>query len=444
MFPLIILVCLSVQRLTLATESNSSTGENRASEPQRIFRAYDCSEPKNKEPLRLPNRYECNEQAPVPDKQTNVHYAVLHRLEHLRVNYFACEVHISTFVEYCGAYDHQTAVFPFWRLHQPIEISEEECRRMWQSRNYLRSGRPVGQSPIQEGLTHFRVQLVGSTGIDSNHMTCEGGIYRINGRDYHNLVVWEQHEVKLTTGELMIRGTTGEAIVYTSQQILDCPGKAEACVNKGFTAYWKYPVGQDACMWAIARRTRGLEVSVGKQRVYMSNDGSMIRLVKKESLSVCGTVVHATNYDKLLLVTIERSADFKKTLHPHEMSIITYSNMKDAFLYGVLTQQITKEFQRILHEDCLQRKAVRSTALAQLAAETRAATEGETTALGDGWFATSAGEVWYRYACQTIMVVALESDYCYNALPVKLSTTHWEKYRKYHPQLTELLHSCLR
>jgi hypothetical protein len=78
--------------------------------------------------------------------------------------------------------------------------------------------------------------------------------------------------------------------------------------------------------------------------------------------------------------------------------------------------------------DCERAALIRGQAYARLAAEQRAASDGETTALGGGWFATAAGDAWYRYYCRLIWVQARHTSQCYSALPVILSSSDLQRY----------------
>jgi hypothetical protein len=83
----------------------------------------------------------------------------------------------------------------------------------------------------------------------------------------------------------------------------------------------------------------------------------------------------------------------------------------------------------VLKHECETSQQRSSVDYASRAALQRMAVNGETAALGAGWFTTAAGEVWYRYLCKPLVVQALDTTACYSALPVTLSREDWTAYQ---------------
>ena len=93
-----------------------------------------------------------------------------------------------------------------------------------------------------------------------------------------------------------------------------------------------------------------------------------------------------------------------------------YIANRDDFLYHDITMQAEKEFDAILHQDCLRRQD-----------EARKAHFFEQGMPGyqpflrqDGTFSTRSGEANYRYRCRPRTVHPVSAGYCFNKLPVIL------------------------
>ena len=95
----------------------------------------------------------------------------------------------------------------------------------------------------------------------------------------------------------------------------------------------------------------------------------------------------------------------------------------------MLTKAIRKEFSAMLQQECLRQTEAQAKALAAIAAESRATLDGETTHLGDGVYASAAGEIWYRYQCRSVIVKGMELENCYASLPVQLQASDIRRYQ---------------
>jgi hypothetical protein len=219
---------------------------------------------------------------------------------------------------------------------------------------------------------------------------------------------------------------------HRSQSILPCLAGREACALSTGTWLWKRPSEKDSCPYYLARKVVGIQVEgmENDRRVetFLSTDGSMVRLMKKPGIVACNHLLHPTNYENLFLTKALDEPLFQRRVHPGEMSIMTYVNIQDEFLYGVLTDYIKEEFRTLVWRSCQRDLERRAQAYASLAAEQRATLDGETTSLGNGWFATASGEAWYKYQCRETKVLATDLPICYSALPVILSTEDRKRY----------------
>ena len=96
---------------------------------------------------------------------------------------------------------------------------------------------------------------------------------------------------------------------------------------------------------ARARNVSGIVVTDNAGiEVFISNDGSMVRLVLVETIFQCNAKLIVTNYPTLFL-SKESNENFQKQLHPFEINVITYAKQQDMF--GYLTTYIRKELYMI-------------------------------------------------------------------------------------------------
>lgn len=165
--------------------------------------------------------------------------------------------------------------------------------------------------------------------------------------------------------------------------------------------------------------------------VFVSSDGSMIRLKKGRPRSRCGGVLYETEFPNLFLADHDLSLgvpEFQRPLHESEMSLATYTNQQNSFLYHELVEQIQKRMRSAHQERCRLDESRRRAHYAHRAAEQHAISDGETVHLGNGQFVTAAGAVWYHYRCRAMVVKARSTSGCFAALPVQLSEEDFDNY----------------
>jgi hypothetical protein len=97
---------------------------------------------------------------------------------------------------------------------------------------------------------------------------------------------------------------------------------------------------------------------------------------------------------------------FQRPLSKKEILITVYSNMGDDWVQGSVTSAMLQEIRDVTHYQCQRALALRKNNFGLLSSEQRTRSERETTALGDGFFVTSAGQGWYRFQCKSLTVRA--------------------------------------
>ena len=174
------------------------------------------------------------------------------------------------------------------------------------------------------------------------------------------------------------------------------------------------------------------------KKVFVSVDGSLVRLILQEAVSVtgCDTLVQATNYPDFFVVPLESPPRFIRTISAHAVSLVSYINNRDDFLFSHLNARLEEEFHHVLGADCRMRIQQQ-----QLQFWLQHRDPGLTTwILGNGTFATAAGEVLYHYQCAPVQVRAVNRDQrCYQALPVEVMDSGDSTYLGGRPMFLEPL-----
>jgi hypothetical protein len=224
------------------------------------------------------------------------------------------------------------------------------------------------------------------------------------------------------TEELGLMDDDKKLISFHDQLAIPCHIYDEGCIihEKG-TYIWKEPGPEETCPFFASRVVKGTEVIDGKgNRIFISNDGAMVRLQKKGPVTQCGSVLYATDYTNLYLTTDFKHKQFKRPLPSRYVSVVTYANQQDGFVFKHMLSTIKREVNAVREEQCRKETTQRGGNYARKAAEQHAVGDGQTAHLGKGTFVTSAGEIWYQYQCRPLRVKIRGTIDCYDALPVKL------------------------
>ena len=116
------------------------------------------------------------------------------------------------------------------------------------------------------------------------------------------------------------------------------------------------------------------------------------------------------------VLTDNRGQVFTRKIHPSEVDLRKYIANRDEYLYYNITSQAEREFDTILHQDCLRQQDE-----AWKAHFFEHGLPGyQPFLLQDGAFSTRSGETNYRYQCMSRIVHPVSTSRCYNKLPVVL------------------------
>jgi len=373
----------------------------------RDFIAYDCSSPQAMIDTGYVGTPGCLPSAKVT-QISEIQYQILQYEDEIRQEGYACKMEESKFVHYCGTYDHQTIVPTLTYVDYPIKVSTNICRQL--RKGTFTDPNGISHSVLPDGISKVQYETLGHTYFSSGEVKCRGQDYNTGGEILEQIMI-SVHRKFHINNETFLFGSKG-GTAYIDNIRFTCPSSQGACDTDTATYIWDPPV--DTCPLGVTRISKGKEVTnVNGDTVFISTDGSLVRLIKKETVSMCGRVVYKTNYDNIYLAHPQEKP-FKRTIHPGEVSLVTYINNRDDYLYNHLKEEVEAEFHSVMDNDCkLQSRQ------AKLQFWLQHNDPGLTTwFLGNGTFATSAGEVIYQYLCRPVAVRALDHPHCYRGLPV--------------------------
>lgn len=377
-----------------------------------IFTAYDCTRPTVVEDRALNiETLSCrsDKHSRAMDKDEMFQLLVSEPVE--TADGFRCEILESRQVSYCGNYDHQTLLAKFDYFDVPKPPTLEQCQRMWDKRKFkLEDGNDVD---LEIGTTVANFQRVGRTWASgTSEVECQGSNFREGAFEMSDVIV--DISLKIKIFQEKVRQSAGKTVAQSDGLGLPCDIHKDVCITGEATVMWT--ADWEFCPLAHSKDVKGVVVTdTAGDKVFMSTDGSLVRLVLQYQESHCNRMVWATNYPNLFLAPLPHSKPFTRAVDPTAMSISTYVNNRDDYLYSYLVDQIDKELSSVLQHDCEQR--IKRTKQDYFLKHAHPGII--TYTLGNGTFATAAGEVLYFYQCLRVKVKALEESLCYSDLPVQ-------------------------
>jgi hypothetical protein len=106
--------------------------------------------------------------------------------------------------------------------------------------------------------TVIRKELVRSTNPYGRGDTqCVGAIYRQNGLDIPDIMLWEELTITLDTDTLLV-DTEGACIVNNDQIRIGCRDTDLCCIYSGDTLFWTAPTKLERCRFHQIRRSTGI------------------------------------------------------------------------------------------------------------------------------------------------------------------------------------------
>ena len=377
-----------------------------------IFEAYDCSDPRSMHDSGFVNAPSCESSATVVESKDAV-YQLAYRSQNQKVKGLSCEAIMTRYVRYCGAYDHETKLLSQTEIAKTIPVYD--CLTWHEEASFTD---PKGQRhPLKiEAVNVVTYFELGHTyiGPGSQQVSCEGEQMKSGEETLYHMVVDVQMKIILRHETFSV--SAKEVIAHRRDIRLPCSYSLGSCQLSDVTYSWKQP---DTCELAYVKTIVGTEVISNRDEVvFMSTDDSLVRLIKKDPVSLCGKVVYTTNYEDWYIHKSSQKASpaFERKILPTEVSIVTYVNNRDDYLYNHIADRIEEELRGVLTNDC--NGQVQRMKLDYWLQHADPSLTG--WILDKGVFATTAGEVIYHYQCPPVTVKAIFLPKCYSALPVQV------------------------
>ena len=435
------------------------------SELDREFRAYDCSAPINLTAMVASPVRDCKTEA-VEVETTKKTYRVLQEARYTKMKLKRCRATVSRMVGQCGAAASYQGLAHWlytqinmdadWRFNEEYWLTLGQCQTLWDGkfRDPMHLEREYrinvpGRTKVilnTAGTNHYVTEKNRRKGYvmcegnqkDEDPWVRQGPLH--HGRKYHRLkdptsfmdkmIVTDHIQFRLEEVEA-IRSADGEITLTRDRLVLPCRVGDTFCQVEGEgTFYWRPPTEDGKCHFfsALEEPVEGMEIVDAHGLTNFYDEKTMLRLERRGSVSRCGSVVHRTDFKNIFLTEDLEAPLMKRPIDPSEVSIITYANQQDKFLYSEVVDTIRNELEQLRKQQCLRDRGRMRGEYARQAAEQQALMDGETAMVAPGHFVTASGEIWYAYHCKPLVVKAVPKSECFSALPVELSSADFQLY----------------
>ncbi len=412
-----------------------------------IFEAYSCGSPHNIRDVSYQSVGNCPPPVVPTVERENITVQVLFNQKTLEIPAIRCYERMSQDIQYCGHYDHQT-VYPYGTMRDvPVPVTTSDCSR-WSTKLQASYG-AVGPGPGRTGgrinlqwneeVNHL-FQPVGRTWVtEQGEVKCSGQPFRqdaeVGGAStYIADAVVSQHSRYFLGNETLRYDADGVVKTVTSGVTLPCSIATNGCETDAGTFVWQPP--RDTCRLGLTRYARGNIVVHGEQRVFMSNDGSLIRLILEGKTKKCNREVWGTNFKRVFVLEVDQyTTPFVNLIKNTELSFSSYIRARDDAIYENLKEYVTGEFNYVLQQECQQKRLDHKVSWFHQYTNPGIVT----FLLGNGTYGTTAGEVMYIYECDAVPVRAVETAECFDSLPVQLLDLNNHTQLKSSPDRSEVV-----
>ena len=414
--------------------------------------AYDCSDPSEVQAYSSIPASHCSTRATPVKTDRPTRFQLLQKEKKRYINAYVCSLFRTDIRYNCGVYGHPELDPMHWSFLIPQRVTVEQCLEWLRTRTY----RPAYHSTMMHGKEFTRPVLVnepnyitylvyGRTFLQApalptdlvTDVACQGEWYEYQPDKPQNHVVAFYDELHLQTVTLVVED---EKVIDKDRQLsLPCPWNDGHCHAEGLTYLWNV-TGPEYRPVAVVKEFLGhrLHANVSQsgdsydshhaEAIVSAEMEEKIRIQPTGPVSQCGRVVTSTNIEDMFLFPILETDDkgrmltdnrdqvFERRIHPGEVDLWKYIANRDEYLYYDITSQAEREFDTILHQDCLRRQDE-----ARKAHFFEHGLPGyQPFLLQDGAFSTRSGETNYRYQCLPRTVHPVSASRCYNKLPVFL------------------------
>ncbi len=401
----------------------------------RTFNTYDCSRPHNLRVVDARGGEHCHYKRPIIHTRDS-HYFLMQEVPFRRSYARKCILTRNTLPFYCGVYDHQTVVAPDITRNNPIAISAEDCREYNQRKEYhiktiqetdkeliLEYNLRVNYTNIITYESHGQTLYTGNSEIE-----CAGVEWWSNAKSkkMDDIVEWRSDHLELSEFEEILIDDEDRVTVAGRRLRLpfNCQAQKGECVTREGTWVWPAPEGIAECKFFKIREVSGKEITMSEGtevKTVFIDDQRLFRLEVKEPVHHCQEEMYTTNYPLLFLFPAARRSTLSdRTIDPDDVDLNLKFDQQDNWIYSYTGRSIEDFAAKTLEMLCLGERQLYTNKYAVLAATQQAVLTGGTVSLGNGQFATIGGEAWHVYQCPKIKVQAIDTEECYDSLPVRL------------------------
>jgi hypothetical protein len=376
-----------------------------------VFEGFDCSTPLGIQDLGHAIHPSCLDSNSRVKEKKEVTYQLLQQVKFHRTAGYSCEMERTQVGHYCGTYDHMTTYGDLNYYNRPVPVAVDVCRDwIWKLKYVDALGQPheLGANTT----TIIKYEEVGRTYAENGEVSCVGGDLQHQRQMLHRMVL--EVQIKITLRPEVYKSSKTVTYAHIQDRQLPCRPDTGSCQLSDITYFWEIP--DLSCDLVGVKYTRGEDIlTTNGDSAFVSTDGTLVRLVKAEPISKCDRVVTKTDYENLFLYEVKtNSLPFDRSMDPAEMDVVMFITNRDEFLYQHVADELDQELQGMLRNTC-ERQARQG----KLEFWLQNRDPGLTSwFLGNGTFATAAGEVLYQYQCSPVLVRGASLDRCYQALPV--------------------------
>ena len=416
--------------------------------------AYDCADPMEVRAYSSVPEEPCETRRTTVTTENPTKFQLLQKENRRYIGGHSCTLS-RTSIEYnCGSYDHPELDPTTWTIEMPVPVSQQMCRQWLDEKQYrplkyswkmyhdsqedlllpLELNEPAQLRYLTEGHTFVKWGLP----TDAHYQVGCAGTTREPYKGYPMPRVVATFDT-VTIRNVSLYEEEGRMVDQERQRRLPCEWLDGYCRAEGISYTWSVEDPQ-YCEVALVKEFEGHRLLANASEehdvlttrnvkaIVSLGSTEKIRLRDEGPNSQCGRVVIKTNLPGIFLYPLQetdpqgniivdnhRSA-FSRKIHPSEVELEKYIANRDEFLYYDITAQAEREFDALLHQECLRRQ--------EEAKKAHFFEQGmpgyQPFLLQDGIFSTRSGEVNYRYRCQARTVHPVSARRCFNKLPVVL------------------------
>ena len=393
--------------------------------------AYDCSDPSEVQAYSSIPASHCSTRATPVRKDRPTRFQLLQKERKRYINAYVCSLFRTDIRYNCGVYGHPELDPMHWSFLIPQRVTVEQCLEWLRTRTYrpeyhstMMHGKEFTQPVLVNEPNYITYLVYGRTFLQApalptdqvTDIACQGEWYEYQPDKPQNHIVAFYDELHLQTVTLVVED---DKVIDKDRQLsLPCPWNDGHCHAEGLTYLWNV-TGPEYCPVAVVKEFLGHRLHANVSHSGDSSDShhaeaivsaeveEKIRIQPTGPVSQCGRVVTSTNIEDMFLFPILETDDkgrvltdnrgqvFERRIHPGEVDLRKYIANRDEYLYYDITSQAEREFDTILHQDCLRRQDE-----ARKAHFFEHGLPGyQPFLLQDGAFSTRSGETNYRYQC---------------------------------------------